>query len=267
MIYLCLSISLHLDVPKLSLVMGSNSLSQDILEGSNVYFECDIKVRLLFVSIRSKTFHYYFKLINSTFCLFFSSKKANPYVDVFGWKLNGEIFNISTISGLEERNTSLLITNVNHRHYGQYQCYAANSIGQSESESVFLDIKCLYQFWFRILSFFFLGCSFFFGFRFASNIQSVSISNMFLNEEWEERKVKFYYIILMQWSREHDAHYWFASVIRFKIHLHNSFCRQGIVLRLQNYFESKLAQNHTFDRPNWDFGKFENFRKSISNSS
>ncbi|KPM05857.1 Immunoglobulin C-2 domain containing protein [Sarcoptes scabiei] len=94
--------------------MGSNSLSQDILEGSNVYFECDIK--------------------------------ANPYVDVFGWKLNGEIFNISTISGLEERNTSLLITNVNHRHYGQYQCYAANSIGQSESESVFLDIKCLYQF-------------------------------------------------------------------------------------------------------------------------
>lgn len=114
---------------------------------------------------------------------------------------------------------------------------------------------------------FFSRILFFFGFRFASNIQSVSISNMFLNEEWEERKVKFYYIILMQWSREHDAHYWFASVIRFKIHLHNSFCRQGIVLRLQNYFESKLAQNHTFDRPNWDFGKFENFRKSISNSS
>ncbi|KAF7490703.1 hypothetical protein SSS_06127 [Sarcoptes scabiei] len=85
-------------VPKLSLVMGSNSLSQDILEGKSI---CG--------------------------CVWLEIERRN--------------FQHFTISGLEERNTSLLITNVNHRHYGQYQCYAANSIGQSESESVFLDIK------------------------------------------------------------------------------------------------------------------------------
>ncbi|KAH7639103.1 nephrin-like [Dermatophagoides farinae] len=120
--------------PILSLIMGSDSQSQDIVEGSNVYFECDIK--------------------------------ANPYVTTFGWKLNGQILdmlNISTwtttktttsssnsmkkasstiiIDGVEMRNTSLLVTNVNHEHYGHYQCFASNRIGSSQSESVFLNVK------------------------------------------------------------------------------------------------------------------------------
>ncbi|KAH9522421.1 hypothetical protein DERF_005992 [Dermatophagoides farinae] len=112
--------------PILSLIMGSDSQSQDIVEGSNVYFECDIK--------------------------------ANPYVTTFGWKLNGQILdmlNISTwtttktttsssnsmkkasstiiIDGVEMRNTSLLVTNVNHEHYGHYQCFASNRIGSSQN--------------------------------------------------------------------------------------------------------------------------------------
>nr|XP_027193818.1 M-phase inducer phosphatase-like [Dermatophagoides pteronyssinus] len=121
--------------PILSLIMGSDSHSQDIVEGNNVYFECDIK--------------------------------ANPYVTTFGWKLNGQILDIlntstwtsssslpssslslnsttttaKKINGIEMRNTSLLVTNVNHEHYGHYQCFANNRIGSSQSESVFLNVK------------------------------------------------------------------------------------------------------------------------------
>ncbi|XP_017477893.1 PREDICTED: nephrin-like [Rhagoletis zephyria] len=98
-------------LPILSLIMGSNSHSQDIIEGSNVYFECNIK--------------------------------ANPSVTLVGWKLNGHLLDstTATTADIEIRNTSLLVTNVNHDHYGEYQCLATNSLGSASSESVFLDVK------------------------------------------------------------------------------------------------------------------------------
>ncbi|KAI2803228.1 hypothetical protein BLOT_007351, partial [Blomia tropicalis] len=96
-------------LPILSLIMGSDSRSTDIIEGSNVYFECNIK--------------------------------ANPYVTEVGWKLNGHLVDSTSNSGIMMRNTSLLVTNVNHDHYGEYQCYAANSLGSVHSESVFLNVK------------------------------------------------------------------------------------------------------------------------------
>lgn len=96
------------------------------------------------------------------------NRQANPYVTTFGWKLNGQILDIlntstwtsssslpssslslnsttttaKKINGIEMRNTSLLVTNVNHEHYGHYQCFANNRIGSSQSESVFLNVKC-----------------------------------------------------------------------------------------------------------------------------
>ena len=118
------------------------------------------------------------------------NRQANPYVTTFGWKLNGQILDIlntstwtssssslpsssslslnsttttatKKINGIEMRNTSLLVTNVNHEHYGHYQCFANNRIGSSQSESVFLNVKC------KLLTLFFL-------FSFLTHHQSIN---------------------------------------------------------------------------------------------
>lgn len=59
-------ISFHFktDSPILSLIMGSDSHSQDIVEGNNVYFECDIKVnppqKILLSLFRKKAIEFLF---------------------------------------------------------------------------------------------------------------------------------------------------------------------------------------------------------------
>lgn len=68
--------------------------------------------------------------------------QANPNVDQIGWKLNGHTLKTNSVSGIEMQNSSLLVTNVNHDHYGQYQCFASNLLGDGQSEPVFLDVKC-----------------------------------------------------------------------------------------------------------------------------
>ncbi|KAI2803229.1 hypothetical protein BLOT_007352 [Blomia tropicalis] len=105
--------SLHLDVhyaPILSLLLGASIQRQEILEGSDVYFDCNIQ--------------------------------ANPQVHELGWLLNGN--ELSPTNGnerIEIRNNSIIISNVNVDHIGAYQCYAANTLGKSASEVVNLNVK------------------------------------------------------------------------------------------------------------------------------
>lgn len=72
--------------------------------------------------------------------------QANPSVTRVGWKLNGHLLDsAATMPGIEIRNTSLLVSNVNHNHdHGKYECYAENRLGTSFSESLLLDVRCEY---------------------------------------------------------------------------------------------------------------------------
>lgn len=44
--------------------------------------------------------------------------------------------------GIEIRNNSIIINNVNRKHIGGYQCWAINTMGKTFSEIVQLDVKC-----------------------------------------------------------------------------------------------------------------------------
>ncbi|RWS15129.1 hemicentin-2-like protein, partial [Dinothrombium tinctorium] len=95
--------------PILSLALGASIQHQEILEGSDVFFECNIQ--------------------------------ANPPVTKIGWLFNGEPLKSDLNSRIHISNGSLLIQSVGRIHRGSYQCWAVNSVEKGESEIVDLNVK------------------------------------------------------------------------------------------------------------------------------
>ncbi|CAG2113822.1 unnamed protein product, partial [Medioppia subpectinata] len=88
--------------PLLSLILGASIQHQEILEGSDVYFECNIQ--------------------------------ANPAISELVWLFNDQPLNSESSPGVQVRNNSLLIRSVSKVHRGKFQCQAANAEGRGESE-------------------------------------------------------------------------------------------------------------------------------------
>ncbi|XP_054168583.1 synaptogenesis protein syg-2-like [Oppia nitens] len=97
--------------PILSLILGASVQHQEILEGSDVYFECNIQ--------------------------------ANPPVTQLSWLYNDQPLDSTTkTTAIEVKNNSLLIRNIGPKmHTGKYQCFAVNSQGKGESDVVNLKVK------------------------------------------------------------------------------------------------------------------------------
>ncbi|RWS26474.1 hemicentin-1-like protein, partial [Leptotrombidium deliense] len=100
--------------PILSLALGASIQHQEILEGSDVFFECNIQ--------------------------------ANPAVTKIGWLFNGEPLKSDLSARTHISNGSLLIQNVGRIHRGSYQCWAVNAVEKGNSEVVTLNVKCKIHF-------------------------------------------------------------------------------------------------------------------------
>ncbi|XP_023232442.1 B-cell receptor CD22-like isoform X2 [Centruroides sculpturatus] len=96
-------------VPQLSLTLGASDQHEQIREGSNVYFECNIQ--------------------------------ANPSIYEIGWKYEGQTLAHDPPSGINVRNNSLSLQGVRRSHRGRYQCVARNAEGEGESEEVLLRVQ------------------------------------------------------------------------------------------------------------------------------
>ncbi|XP_076331749.1 protein turtle homolog A-like [Tachypleus tridentatus] len=104
--------SWNLDVlyqPKLSLVLGASVQDEQIREGHNVYFECNIN--------------------------------ANPQVQDVEWLFNDEKLFSEPSKGILINNKLLRLQNVGKEHRGIYQCQTHNSVGRGLSEKVPLNIQ------------------------------------------------------------------------------------------------------------------------------
>jgi hypothetical protein len=138
------------DAPLLSLILGASIQHQEILEGSDVYFECNIQVS------HSYDLSSNLKLIYECICFLNRINentlkiiwfdliwfKANPPVSQIGWLFNEEPLSPDTTLGIQVRNNSLFIRNVAKIHRGRFQCFAVNSEGRGESEVVHLKVQC-----------------------------------------------------------------------------------------------------------------------------
>lgn len=96
-------------VPQLSLALGASDQHEEIREGSNVYFECNIQ--------------------------------ANPAVIEIGWKYEGKSLIDDPPSGINVRNNTLFLQGVRRSHRGSYQCVARNLEGRGYSEEVLLRVQ------------------------------------------------------------------------------------------------------------------------------
>ncbi|KAF2880735.1 hypothetical protein ILUMI_25435 [Ignelater luminosus] len=96
-------------VPLNNLTLDSNIDEDDIREGTEVHFVCDIK--------------------------------ANPWITTIGWHLNGEPIYNNPSSGVIVTNQSLILRNVNRIRSGNYTCVGSNLEGIGESNIVQLDVK------------------------------------------------------------------------------------------------------------------------------
>ncbi|XP_047474605.1 uncharacterized protein LOC125028972 isoform X2 [Penaeus chinensis] len=95
--------------PRLSLLAGQNLDMDDIKEGDDVYFECNIV--------------------------------ANPKVYKVQWFHNGDEITHNVSAGVILSNQSLVLQQVTKRSSGQYTCTAANLHGSSGSNAVQLSVK------------------------------------------------------------------------------------------------------------------------------
>ncbi|XP_063586991.1 nephrin-like [Penaeus indicus] len=95
--------------PRLSLLAGQNLDMDDIKEGDDVYFECNIV--------------------------------ANPKVHKVQWYHNGDEITHNVSAGVILSNQSLVLQQVTKRSSGQYTCKAANFHGSSGSNAVQLSVK------------------------------------------------------------------------------------------------------------------------------
>ncbi|XP_067137950.1 synaptogenesis protein syg-2-like isoform X2 [Centruroides vittatus] len=96
-------------VPQLSLALGASDKHEQIREGSNVYFECNIQ--------------------------------ANPSIYEIGWKYEGKTLVHDPPSGINVRNYTLFLQGVRRSHRGRYQCVARNAEGEGASEEVLLRVQ------------------------------------------------------------------------------------------------------------------------------
>lgn len=94
--------------------MGASSRHSAIKEGSDVYFECNIK--------------------------------SNPAVLEVTWLVDDEVLVTNSSKGIIANNQSLILKNVGRENRGYYKCQALNTEGEGESDVVTLDVQCEYIF-------------------------------------------------------------------------------------------------------------------------
>ncbi|XP_058055755.1 nephrin-like [Anopheles bellator] len=94
-------------VPVISLALGAPLNSQNLMEGSDVYLECDIK--------------------------------ANPAVKKIEWFHNNKL--LQSARGIIVSNQTLVLQSITKSTHGEYMCRASNSEGTVNSNQLYLDIK------------------------------------------------------------------------------------------------------------------------------
>ncbi|RWS23316.1 Nephrin-like protein, partial [Leptotrombidium deliense] len=99
--------------PAVSLVMGASVQREQIVEGSDILFECNIQ--------------------------------ANPMYSSLGWMFNDQQLNGEQFTNVVISNTSLLLKSVRKQNSGSYRCWAVNDEGKGESDSINLNIQCKRQ--------------------------------------------------------------------------------------------------------------------------
>lgn len=112
-LYICL-VLLFSDSPIVTIKLGANLKANDINEGDDVYFECDVL--------------------------------ANPKPYKLAWfKDDKELHQNATAGIFLHSGQSLVLQSVTRNSAGEYSCQAANSEGKSTSRPVTLEIMCEYQ--------------------------------------------------------------------------------------------------------------------------
>ncbi|XP_054717865.1 nephrin-like [Uloborus diversus] len=96
-------------IPELKLALGASIQHTSIKEGSDVYFDCNIR--------------------------------ANPWVYDVGWRFQDRPLYSNLSAGIIVSNQSLVLQRVKKEHRGRYQCVASNSEGEGRSEEVHLDVQ------------------------------------------------------------------------------------------------------------------------------
>lgn len=94
-------------VPVISLSLGAPLDSQNLMEGSDVYLECDIK--------------------------------ANPPAKKIEWFHNNKL--LQSARGVIISNQTLVLQSITKATHGEYMCKAANTLGTVPSNQLYLDIK------------------------------------------------------------------------------------------------------------------------------
>ncbi|KAH9642572.1 hypothetical protein HF086_011165 [Spodoptera exigua] len=100
----------HVYRPVLTMSLGSTLNPNDIKEGDDVYFECNIK--------------------------------ANPKEHRISWYHNDIQVSQNMSSGVFISTKSLVLQRVTKRDGGLYTCRAANQMGESSSQAVYLRVQC-----------------------------------------------------------------------------------------------------------------------------
>ncbi|PRD37714.1 UNVERIFIED_CONTAM: hypothetical protein NCL1_05190 [Trichonephila clavipes] len=109
-------------VPQLNLRLGSKLRHSNILEGNDVYFECNIR--------------------------------ASPWVHETGWRFEGQELVTNISAGVIVSNQSLVLQKVQRRNRGRYSCTGTNSEGQGESNHMKerYNISTNMQLWLSVLT-------------------------------------------------------------------------------------------------------------------
>ncbi|RWS23889.1 B-cell receptor CD22-like protein, partial [Leptotrombidium deliense] len=122
------------DPPVVSLVLGTSNARQGIVEGIDVYFQCNVQIIYSTLSVNKS-------IMQANACE--RGKRtllANPSVHSISWLFNEK--HVQKQFAMDVNNSTLLIHNVKRIHSGLYRCTANNEIGQGFSENVQLNVNC-----------------------------------------------------------------------------------------------------------------------------